>query len=58
MTKNDTPDKLEWSIRPRMGTDSAQWDRGIIQKLFLLMFWKIKIILLSNVKLIQKVFSN
>ncbi len=29
MTRNDTPDKLEWSIRPRSGTDSAQWDWGI-----------------------------
>ncbi len=29
MTRNDTPDKLEWSIRPHSGTDSAQWDWGI-----------------------------
>ncbi len=29
MTRNDTPDKLEWSIRSRSGTDSAQWDWGI-----------------------------
>ncbi len=29
MTRNDTPDKLEWSIRPRSGLDSAQWDWGI-----------------------------
>ncbi len=26
MTRNDTPNKLEWSIRPRSGVDSAQWD--------------------------------
>ncbi len=32
MTRNDTPDKLEWSIRPRLGTDSAQWDWGIKTK--------------------------
>ncbi len=29
MTRNDTPDKLEWSIRPRSGTDWAQCDWGI-----------------------------
>ncbi len=29
MTRNDMPDKLEWSIRPRSGVDSAQWDSGI-----------------------------
>ncbi len=29
MTRNDTPDKLEWSIRLRSGTDSAQWDWSI-----------------------------
>ncbi len=29
MTRNDTPDKLEWSICPRSGVDSAQWDWGI-----------------------------
>ncbi len=28
MTRNDTPDKLEWSIRPCSGVDSAQWDWG------------------------------
>ncbi len=29
MTRNDTPCNLEWSIRPRSGTDSAQCDWGI-----------------------------
>ncbi len=29
MTRNDTPDKLEWCIHPRSGVDSAQWDWGI-----------------------------
>ncbi len=28
MTRNDIPDKLEWSIHPCSGTDSAQWDWG------------------------------
>ncbi len=28
MTRNDTPDKLEWSIRPRSGTDSATVGQG------------------------------
>ncbi len=32
MTRNDTPDKLKWSIRPRLGVDSAQWDWGIIKE--------------------------
>ncbi len=30
MTRNDPPNKLEWSIRPYSGVDSAQWDWGII----------------------------
>ncbi len=30
MTRNDTPDRLEWSIRPHSGVDSAEWDWGII----------------------------
>ncbi len=34
MTRNDTPDKLECSIRPRSGTDSAQWDWGISDRGF------------------------
>ncbi len=29
MTRNDHLNKLEWSIRPRSGVDSAQWDWGI-----------------------------
>ncbi len=29
MTKNDHPNKLELSIRPHSGVDSAQWDWGI-----------------------------
>ncbi len=29
MTRNDTPDKLEWFIRPCSETDLAQWDWGI-----------------------------
>ncbi len=29
MTRNDHPNKLEWSIRPRSGVDSAQWEWGI-----------------------------
>ncbi len=29
MTRNDTPDKLEWSFRPRSGVDLAQWDWGM-----------------------------
>ncbi len=29
MTRNDPPDKLEWSIRPCSGVDWAQWDWGI-----------------------------
>ncbi len=33
MTRNDTPDKIEWSIHPRSGTDSAQWDWGITHRL-------------------------
>ncbi len=32
MTRNDTPDKLEWSIRPRSGVDSAQCDWGISER--------------------------
>ncbi len=34
MTRNDTLDKLKWSIRPRSGTDSAQWDLGIMFEQF------------------------
>ncbi len=29
MTRNDHPNKLELSIRPHSGVDSAQWDWGI-----------------------------
>ncbi len=29
MTRNDPLNKLEWSIRPHSGVDSAQWDWGI-----------------------------
>ncbi len=28
-TRNDPPNKLEWSIRPPSGVDLAQWDWGI-----------------------------
>ncbi len=34
MTRNDTPDKLEWSIRRCSGTDSAQWDQGINNRIY------------------------
>ncbi len=30
MDCNDIPGKLEWSIHPLSGTDSAQWDWGIM----------------------------
>ncbi len=29
MTRNEPLNKLEWSIRPRSGVDSVQWDWGI-----------------------------
>ncbi len=32
MTRNDPPNKLEWSIRPWSGVDSAQWEWGITDK--------------------------
>ncbi len=30
MTRNDHLNQLQWSIRARSGTDSGQWDWGII----------------------------
>ncbi len=38
MSRNDTPDKLEWSIPPHLGTDSAQWDWGITESPFVTVF--------------------
>ncbi len=32
MTRNDPPNKLEWSISPHSGVDSAQWDWDIIEE--------------------------
>ncbi len=53
MTRNDTPDKLKWSIRPRSGVDSAQWDWGINKNT--LLYYSLPFINECHLVLINKV---